>query len=139
LGFTRTRNFASNEKLKNGIAKYSLPQFLSSDNWALFGKWKIEAEKITSQQVGTKLQLNFTAKKVFLVLGSSSQKPIFATIKLNGKPLGKFAGKDVKKNQITIIKHDLYELVNQDSAKNGLLEITTAEAGLEAYAFTFGN
>jgi len=139
LGFTRTRNFASNEKLKNGIAKYSLPQFLSSDNWALFGKWKIEAEKITSQQVGTKLQLNFTAKKVFLVLGSSTQKPIFATIKLNGKPLGKFAGKDVKKNQITIIKHDLYELVNQDSAKNGLLEITTAEAGLEAYAFTFGN
>jgi len=139
LGFARTRNFASNEKLKNGVAKYSLPQFLSSDNWALFGKWKIEAEKITSQQVDAKLQLNFTAKKVFLVLGSSSNKPIVVTIKLNGKPLEKFAGKNVKENQIIITKHNLYELINQDSAKNGLLEITSADAGLEAYAFTFGN
>ena len=139
LGFARTRNFASSEKLKNGDSKYSLPQFLPSDNWALFGKWKIEAEKITSQQTNAKLQLNFTAKKVFLVLGSSSDKPIVATIKLNGKPLGKFAGKDVKKNQIIITKHDLYELINQDSAKNGLLEITSNDAGLEAYAFTFGN
>jgi cytochrome c biogenesis protein CcdA/thiol-disulfide isomerase/thioredoxin len=139
LGFARTMNFASNEKLKNGSAAYSLPQFLSSDNWALSGKWKIEAERIVSQQVDAKLQLNFTAKKVFLVLGSSTAKPIVATIRLNGKPLGKFAGKDIKKNQIIVANHDLYELINQDGAKNGLLEITSSDAGLEAYAFTFGN
>ena len=139
LGFARTMNFASNEKFKSGITTYTLPQFLSSDNWALLGKWKIEAERITSQRIGAKLQLNFTAKKVFLVLGSNSAKPIVATIKLNGKPLKKFAGKDVKKSQIIIAKHDLYELVNQDSAQNGLLEITSVDAGLEAYAFTFGN
>lgn len=139
LGFARAKNFASVEKLSKGSAAFTLPQFLPSDNWALFGKWKIEAEKITTQQAGAKLQLNFTAKKVFLVLGSSSSKPINATLKLNGKSLEKFSGKDVKKNQIIIAKHDLYELVNQDSAKNGLLEITSADAGLEAYAFTFGN
>ena len=139
LSFARTMNFASNEKFKSGITTYTLPQFLSSDNWALLGKWKIEAERITSQRIGAKLQLNFTAKKVFLVLGSNSAKPIVATIKLNGKPLKKFAGKDVKKSQIIIAKHDLYELVNQDSAQNGLLEITSVDAGLEAYAFTFGN
>lgn len=139
LGFARAENFASSEKLGKGSATFTLPQFLPSDNWALSGKWKIEAEKITTQQTDAKLQLNFTAKKVFLVLGSSSAKPVVATIKLNGKPLGKFAGKDVEKNQIIIAKHDLYELVNQDSAKNGLLEITSADAGLEAYAFTFGN
>ncbi len=40
---------------------------------------------------------------------------------------------------LTVKNHTLYELVNQPSVKNGLLEITASDSGLEAYAFTFGN
>ena len=75
------------------------------------------------------MQLNFTAAKVFLVLGTHDGKPIQATLTLNGEPL----------ESITVTNHMLYTLVNQPSAKNDLLEITATAPGLEAYAFTFGN
>jgi hypothetical protein len=35
--------------------------------------------------------------------------------------------------------HALYEIINQNSVKEGVVEITTQAAGLEVYAFTFGN
>lgn len=129
LGFARAENFINPLELKEGVFKFNLPQFLPSDNWALYGKWKIESQKITSKQVGAKLQLNFIAKKVFLVLGSSSSKPIEISLKLNGKSQGK----------MTILRHEIYQLVNQTTAKNGLLEITSSAPDLEAYAFTFGS
>ena len=139
LGSLRAENFGSPQKLINGSTKFTLPQFLSSDNWALQGKWKIESERILAQEAGAKLQLNFNAKKVFLVLGTQNSKAINATLKLNGKPINQAAGSTVKNYKITVSNHQIYELVNQDSAKNGLLEITTSASGLEAYAFTFGN
>ncbi|MBU6140776.1 MAG: cytochrome c biogenesis protein DipZ [Proteobacteria bacterium] len=103
----------------------------NADHWALEGKWNVEEERIVAKESGAKLQLNFTAKRVFLVLGSQNKKPVTARLKLNGKVL--------KKSEIIVTQHQLYELVNQENAENGLLEITASEAGLEAYAFTFGN
>lgn len=125
LGNARAENFASPET----TAPFTLPKFLPADNWALSGKWKIEAERIISEQNNAKLQINFTAGKVFLVMGTATQKPIDISITLNGKP----------HKTLTITQHTLYELVDQGAAKNSLLEITASDAGLEAYAFTFGN
>ncbi|NBV07167.1 MAG: thioredoxin family protein [Proteobacteria bacterium] len=139
LGLERAENFASPEKLAKNITNFTAAKSLPKNNWALSGKWKIEAQKIEAQEANAKLQLNFTAKKVFLVLGSKDSKPVTLSLLLNGKTLTKEAGSDVKKSAITVSAHQLYELVNQDSAKNGLLEIKTSAAGLEAYAFTFGN
>ena len=129
LGSSRAKNFASPQKLTNTSTKFSLPQTLESNNWALAGKWKIEDQRITSQQIGAKLQLNFTAKKVFLVLGSQNAQPINVSLKLDGQLIG----------EISVKEHKIYELVNREDFKNGLLEITSTKAGLEAYAFTFGS
>lgn len=139
LGTSRAEHFASPEKLVGDSANFSLPKFLPTDHWALSGKWRIEDERIISQQAGAKLQLNFTAGKVFLVLGTQTKKPITATLTLNGEPINVAAGKDAPRGILTIKNHTLYELVNQPSVKNGLLEINVSEPGLEAYAFTFGN
>ncbi len=139
LGSKRAENFANPEKLVKNIANFSAPESLPANNWALSGKWKIEEQKIISQEAKAKLQLNFTAKKVFLVLGSQDSKPITVTLLLNGKTVAKEAGKDVKKSALTVSNHTIYELISQDSSRNSLLEIKAAEAGLEAYAFTFGN
>lgn len=139
LGSLRAENFSNPKKLINATSEFKLPQSLPADNWALSGRWKIDSQKITSQESNAKLQLNFTSKKVFLVLGTQSSKPIIATVKLNGIILKKFAGKDVVNGKIEVSGHRLYELINQDSVKNGLLEITSSEEGLEAYAFTFGS
>lgn len=125
LGYSRAENFASPEK----TSPFTTPKFLPADNWALSGKWKIEAERIIAQEKNAKLQINFTAGKVFLVLGTNNGKPITISLTLNGKTY----------KTLTITQHTLYQLVDQGAAKNSLLEIVSAESGLEAYAFTFGN
>ena len=115
LGRSRASNFANNTT--------KLPR----DHWSLSGQWRIEDERIISALAGAKLQLNFTAGQVFLVMGAQ-EKPVKVNIMLNGLPVG----------QLTISQHKLYKLVGQQNSKPGLLEITADAPGLEAYAFTFG-
>jgi len=39
---------------------------------------------------------------------------------------------------VTVGRNTLYELIDQQTPKSGLLEIEADAPGLEAYAFTFG-
>ena len=85
------------------------------------------------------LQMNFKAKKLFLVLGTATGKPIHATVHVNGEVVNtNNSGQDVKDGQVTVTRNTLYELVDQKITQNGLFEIEASEPGLEAYAFTFG-
>jgi cytochrome c biogenesis protein CcdA/thiol-disulfide isomerase/thioredoxin len=139
LGYERTESFGSPEGIEQDTDKiYSLPSFLPTNNWALSGKWLIQAQHIVSEEANTKLAFNFTAKHVYLVLGSTEKKSIKLAIKLNGYAIKTAAGKDVKNGVVTVQEHRLYELVNQEKSANGLLEIDVSQQGLEAYAFTFG-
>lgn len=140
LGINRAQAFANaGSAILNQASNYSFPAFLPSDNWALSGSWIISSQKITAQSNQSKLQINFTAKHVYLVLGSSNGKVIRANLKLNGKPItSKSSGSDVQNGVVTVNGYRLYELVNQPSAANGLLELDVQSNGLEAYAFTFG-
>jgi len=129
LGSGRMMNFANAQQAKIGeVAEYDFPKDLPENNWSLSGKWFIDGEKITASEENAKLCLNFTAKKVFLVLGSKNGKKIDVKISLNGK----------ETKTINVKQHTLYELINQETAQNSLLEISAGE-GLTAYAFTFGN
>lgn len=140
LGSARAQAFANADStVLNQVSNYSFPAFLPSDNWALSGGWIINPQKITAQSNQSKLQINFTAKHVYLVLGSASGKAIKATLKLNGKPItNKLSGVDVRNGAVIVNGYRLYELVNQSVAANGLLELDVQSSGLEAYAFTFG-
>lgn len=129
LGSGRASNFSSMQEMRLGvIADYTFPENLPLNHWAISGKWKITGEKIIAAEAGAKLRFNFTAGKVFLVLGTESAKPAQINVALNGKDIGK----------IDITGNTLYELLDQHGTKNGLLEITVKDAGIEAYAFTFG-
>ncbi len=143
LGHARANKFVSPEAKdaanKNNNTRYSLPKFLPVNSWALQGLWRQEAEKITAQEAGAKLQLNFTAGKVFVVLGSASGQPIKATLTLNGNQLNESAGKDAPLGEVIVGQHRLYEIIKQPKSENSLLEISANRPGLEAYAFTFGN
>lgn len=132
LGYLRMKFFANRDRvIPDEENEFHFPNYLPIHQWALKGKWTIEGQRIISGEGGASgIRLNFFAKKVFLVLGSKQGKPININIKLNGEPSSK--------RQITIQEHTLYELVEQPNTGNGLLEIEVNEAGLEAYAFTFG-
>jgi cytochrome c biogenesis protein CcdA/thiol-disulfide isomerase/thioredoxin len=135
LGYDRAERL-DNQIIIQDVAdkpsQYTFPVNLPNDHWGLSGQWIMSKDHITAQDAHASLRLNFTAKKVFLVLGSATEKPMTIHLKLNGKPL--------EKNQGTLIikDHNLYELVDQGETKTSLLEITTDNKGLEAYAFTFG-
>ena len=138
LGYGRAENFAGNQPARHDAASvYRFPQTLAENAWALDGKWKIGAEKITAAEQGAALRLNFKARKVFLVLGNAAGKPIHVTVRLNGVAVGAEAGKDAG-GGVEVERHTLYELIDQATLKSGLLEIQTDAPGLEAYAFTFG-
>jgi cytochrome c biogenesis protein CcdA/thiol-disulfide isomerase/thioredoxin len=130
LGYERAKNFSSPESVtKDKLNVYSFPGNLARNQWALKGPWTIQKDHIVAGHAGAGLMFYFTATKVYLVLGNNTGHPVNITLKLNGNTATK----------ITVSQHKLYELINQSSAKNGVLEITAEKPGLEAYAFTFGN
>jgi hypothetical protein len=146
LGYARAENFSNDEgAVHDKDAEYAFPSTLLLNDWALGGYWHIGREKITAapapaqtQPAPHSLRLNFIARKVFLVLGTEDGKPISVTVSLNGKPAGAAAGADVKNGSVTVDSERLYELIDQGSVKNGVLELQTDRPGLQAYAFTFG-
>ncbi|MFZ3017191.1 MAG: cytochrome c biogenesis protein DipZ [Gallionella sp.] len=139
LGYARADSFGGGTVARDAQRGYRFSESLPDDAWALDGKWKVEREKIVGGEKGAALRLNFNARKVFLVLGTSSGKPVRVTISLNGEPVGGHAGKDAPAGVVTVGRNTLYELVDQGASKRGLIEIEAQEAGLEAYAFTFGS
>jgi len=137
LGYARSERFAGEGTvMRDAPGEYHFPSSLSRNGWALNGSWAIGAEKITADK-GAALRLHFYAKKVFLVLGSTGGKAVEARLILNGKPPGADAGRDAPGGVVHVDGNRLYELINQKSAGDGLLQID-AGPGLEAYAFTFG-
>jgi cytochrome c biogenesis protein CcdA/thiol-disulfide isomerase/thioredoxin len=141
LGYARAESFASPEAVgRNRSSHYSLPANLPKNAWALQGNWNMGSEKIVSKDSHGTLRLHFSAKKVFLVLGTESGKPVTLNVALNGKPVvAKDKGKDVSQAALQVSSHRLYELVNQaGGSKSGTLELRNVPSGLSAYAFTFG-
>jgi cytochrome c biogenesis protein CcdA/thiol-disulfide isomerase/thioredoxin len=139
LGYARADSYGGRERVAHDTEiNYSFPLFLPVDEWALSGKWRVEGQRIVAGEKGAALRLNFKARKVFLVLGTPPGKTVHITIRLNGEAVGGNAGKDAPDGAAAITRNTLYELIDQKTPKNSLLEIKTDEPGLEAYAFTFG-
>lgn len=138
LGYRRAENFKG-IITRDAPTAYVTPASLPLHYWALSGEWNVQGDAITAEKADASLTLHFFSKKVFLVLGSSSNKPAHAQLMLNNKPLAKSAGKDAPDGKFSVEHYMLYELVNQPEAKEGTLTITADEPGLKAYAFTFGN
>ncbi len=133
LGYARAARFGGEERVRTDAPEiYHFPSFLPVDEWALHGKWTVRRQKIIANERGAAIRLNFYARKVFLVLGTATGKPVRLTLLLNGKPLGGNAG------AVVVTRDNLYELIDQKTSKNSLLEIRAQSPGVEAYAFTFG-
>ena len=139
LGYARADRFANDGLKRDSIADYKLPDIVAPNHWALDGRWQSDGEKIVAAASNARLQLNFSAKKVFLVMGTANGQPVSATVRLNASEPADKAGADAPAGKITVDQHRLYEIVNQGAMANGVVEIIADQPGLEAYAFTFGN
>ena len=140
LGYDRTESYVGKPDLQHDVSDvYEPASPVPLHHWTLKGPWRMEGEKGVAVDNNAALQLHFSAEKVFLVMGTTDGKPVKISVKLDGALIGKnAAGKNVHNGTATVSRHTIYELVNQNTIKNGLLEITAEQPGLEVYAFTFG-
>lgn len=112
------------------------PAELAADRFAYAGNWGITDEYARSG-VGGEIDLEFNARRVFLVLGSPDQARQIQVL-LDGRPIpAKLAGADVSHGRATIEAQRLYRLVDLPAVSRHRLSLIFAP-GISGYAFTFG-
>ena len=135
LGAARAGEGFSNGRITPGHHDYGTPKPPSPDQLAYSGSWNVSGEDATAD--GGSLELNFGAKRVYLVLGSPGA-PRRMRVLVDGRPLpARFAGRDVHDGVATIGQQRLYDLVDLPQAGRHVLRLEP-ERGIDAYAFTFG-
>lgn len=143
LGHARAEHFASPGGLRaDAVADYTLPPAPALNEWGLQGRWKVGREDAELQQAGGRIAFRFHARDLHLVLApADDRKPVRFRVLMDGKPLpAGDRGGDVADDGTGVVdEHRLYQLVRQrDSIGEHLFEIEFLDAGVQAYAFTFG-
>jgi len=143
LGHARAEQFASPGGQRADAAfGYTLPSTLALNKWGLSGQWRVNDEAAQLQQAGGRIAFQFHARDLHLVLAPGEDgKPVRFRVLLDGKPLpAADAGADVAADGTgTVNEHRLYQLIRQRGTIGPhRFEIEFLDAGVQAYAFTFG-
>jgi cytochrome c biogenesis protein CcdA/thiol-disulfide isomerase/thioredoxin len=135
LGVARAERF-TNAELSPGLHDLSAPPRLPANEFAYRGSWRIEFH--SAMAAGGSLELNFGARRVYLVLGTADGQPRRVRVLLDGKPIdADAAGSDVHGGTVTVSSQRLYDLVDLPRVGHHVLRLEP-EAGVMGYAFTFG-
>ncbi len=134
LGSARADRFV-NGTIIDGVHDFGDLEEPPADHLSYGGKWRISPDFAVAD--GGQLEIEFGAKRVFLVLGSPD-RPRNVKVLLDGKPIApRMAGGDVSNGSVTVDEEQLYSLVDMPEAGRHQLTLIP-ETGIEAYAFTFG-
>jgi thiol-disulfide isomerase/thioredoxin len=129
---------------KAGVHVYPAVANVTAPGVALEGAWNGATESITSAAAGATIVLGVHAQSVNLVLASATGKPMDAIITLDNGPVpAQLRGAGVHldasgRTVVTVSAPDMYRLVLAPGVENHQLTVVAEQAGLAAYAFTFG-
>lgn len=143
LGHARAEQFASpGGQRVDAVFGYTLPSTLALNQWGLSGQWRVDDEAAQLRQAGGRIAFQFHARDLHLVLAPGEDgTPVRFRVLLDGKPLpAADAGADVAADGTgTVNEHRLYQLIRQRGTIGPhRFEIEFLDAGVQAYAFTFG-
>ncbi|WP_256643468.1 cytochrome c biogenesis protein CcdA [Stenotrophomonas sp. 9(2022)] len=143
LGHARAEHFASPGGQRTDAAfDYTLPASLALNQWGLSGRWTVTDEAAQLQQASGRIAFQFHARDLHLVLAPTQDgTPVRFRVWLDGKPLpAADAGSDVGADGSGVVTENrLYQLVRQRGTVGPhRFEIEFLDAGVQAYAFTFG-
>ncbi len=134
LGAARAERF-TNPILSPGAHDFVKAPPPGPNEFAYRGRWRITLDSATAQ--GGSLDLNFGARRVYLVLGSLGRARSVRVL-LDGRPIPvNLAGSDVHDGVVTVSAQRLYNLVDLPTVGHHVLRLEP-EAGVTGYAFTFG-
>ena len=142
LGYDRAEAFSS----PGGAALarrrvYAAPARLELNRWALAGEWTMASQPASLGKAPGRIVCRFQARDVHLVMGPARRdSPVRFRVSLDGKPPGPAGGLDVDASGGgTAVDQRLYQLIRQQGPiVERTVEIEFLDAGLEAFAFTFG-
>jgi thiol-disulfide isomerase/thioredoxin len=142
LGYDRTQNFTSpGGATLDQPRTYAVPMRLRLNDWALSGDWTVKREGIALNKPNGRIAYRFQARDLHLVMGpAAAGTPARVRVLIDGQPPGAAHGVDVDdQGNGTITEQRLYQLIRQPKPiADRLFEIEFIDAGVEAFAFTFG-
>jgi cytochrome c biogenesis protein CcdA/thiol-disulfide isomerase/thioredoxin len=142
IGYAQTTGFASPEGIQRDVpALYRTFSPLATNRWALAGLWTIGGEYATSNAPAARIVRRFHARDLHLVLASAApDRAIRFRVTLDGVAPGADHGADVDAEGWGTVKDGrLYQMIRQTAPiKDKNFEIEFFDAGVRAYAFTFG-
>ncbi|RUL77587.1 cytochrome c biogenesis protein DipZ [Dyella choica] len=141
LGYARTENFAGGPAAQDKSFAYHTPQSLKANQWALDGSWTVSDENARLDSAPGRIVYRFRGRDLHLVMGLGRDgKPVRFRVLIDGKAPGADHGVDVDADgNGTVSAQRLYQLVRQAGGSGERsFEILFLDAGVQAYAFTFG-
>ncbi|HEX9447062.1 MAG TPA: thioredoxin family protein, partial [Dongiaceae bacterium] len=142
IGYAKGSNFASLDGVSEDVPMLYRPvPALPLNRWSLAGVWTIGSEFATLNDTSGSIAYRFHARDLHLVLGSSVPgQAVRFRVRIDGAPPGADHGSDVDAEGWGSVRAQrLYQLVRQAGpVVEHTFEIEFFEAGVRAYAFTFG-
>jgi thiol-disulfide isomerase/thioredoxin len=142
LGHDRTENFSSPGGAALGRRRvYAASTRLELNRWALAGEWTMANQATVLNTAGGRIVCRFHARDVHLVMGPLRQETaVRFRVSMDGQPPGPAHGLDVDDSGGgTVREQRLYQLIRQPGPiVDRTFEIEFLDAGVEAFAFTFG-
>jgi len=141
LGWQRAASYTRQNSIQiDKTALYQLSDPLANDAVGLEGNWTVQGENVRAEAAGALMTLSFLARKVHLVLASSTGSPGKVRVLLDGQPLPEaaFTQDTLQGGEIMVSEPRKYDILDlKSSSQRHTLELIF-DPGIEAYAFTFG-
>jgi hypothetical protein len=142
VGYDRTTGFSSPGGIvPDALHRYSAPERLARNEWAMAGEWRIGAVPAVLGEVGGSITFQFRARDLHLVMGPpSGQPPVRFRVRLDGQAPGAAHGVDVDEDGHGRAEYRrMHQLIRQPTPiEDRRFEIEFLDAGVEAFVFTFG-
>jgi thiol-disulfide isomerase/thioredoxin len=142
VGYERLQNFASRGGADPDRRRvYTAPARVALNQWAFAGEWTIGKQATVLSSANGRIVYRFHARDVHLVMGPARQGfPVRFRVSLDGQPPSAAHGLDISEDgHGTLVEQRMYQLVRQPRPiVDRTFEIEFLDAGVEAFAFTFG-
>jgi thiol-disulfide isomerase/thioredoxin len=142
VGYHKATNFASpGGTAANTRHGYAVPPRLRLNHWALSGDWTMKAEAAALNTSGGRIAFRFHARDLHLIMGPvTRRRAVRFRVLIDGQSPTAGHGTDVdEQGNGKVTEQRLYQLIRQSgSIAERQFEIEFLDAGVEAFAFTFG-
>jgi thiol-disulfide isomerase/thioredoxin len=142
VGYARTRNFASLERMaEDSRRNYSLSPELELNHWGVGGTWRISGELALLESAPGRIMFRFHSRDLHMVLGPGKDGvPVRFRVKLNGVQPADHHGSDAAANGTGEVREPrMYQLIRQTGPiDDATFEIEFLDPGVRAFSFTFG-